>query len=223
MSKNKIKIIENYAYEEKEHLIEIEEKQCLDSRANTKFVWLSLSPPKTSILSSKHCLYFQLSVVCVLLLFCLCFVLLIFGELSHNSQQSINRLIDRFTDTASSDDTNQTDIFDTTILKTKLRHGSIRVITHCGTLFGGKEYEAFVFKVSQPKLRKLFSIKMIEWFNQKPLKTDEKLLYSCVERGLTRAQIRSIQAIPLLLIRPVLNKPGHQLIDKLELHKSLYL
>ena len=150
MSKNKIKLIENYTYEEKEHLIEIKEKQCLDSRADTKFVWLSLSPSKTSsILSSKHCLYFQLSIVCVLLLFCLCFVLLIFGELSANSQQSINRLINKFTDSASSDDTNQTEIFDTTILKTKLRHGSVRVITHCGTLVGGKEYEAFAFKVSQ--------------------------------------------------------------------------
>lgn len=151
MSKNKLKITENYSYEEKRNLIDYEEKQCLDSRADKQFVWLSLSSPKTSsVLSSKRCLYFQLSIVCVLFLFCLCFVSLIFGELSDDSKQSINRLIDRFTDSTGADDNaNQTDIFDKSLLKTKLRHGSVRVITHCGTLFGGKENEAFVFKVSE--------------------------------------------------------------------------
>lgn len=141
-----MKITENYSYEECDHLIENEAK-CVDKNEDKQYVWLSLSPTKSpSIFSSRLCLCFQLSIVCVLLLFCLCFISLILGQMSNESKRSINRLIDRFAET---DAINQTDIFDNTFLKTKLRHGSVRVITHCGTLFGGKEYDAFVFKVSQ--------------------------------------------------------------------------
>ncbi|CAG2110209.1 unnamed protein product [Medioppia subpectinata] len=132
--------------DEEELLIERNDEKLGFQESDKQLLWLSLSSPKSaSILSRKRWICLQLSIVCVLFFFSLFCVLLILAKLSAESQQSINRLVDRFS-FLTTDDTNETDIIDTIFSKTRLRHGSVRVITHCGTLIGGKESDAYAFK-----------------------------------------------------------------------------
>jgi len=149
MAKSSNKLI-SYAYEDRDrsHLIEHEEKEEKKVEENENKSFISRTCPLVLLL--KHSLCIQLSIVCVL--FSL-FVLFSIVKLTTNSSKSINHLIDNFN---SVDDSNETDISDEIFRKTKLRHGSVRVITHCGTLFGGKEQEAFVFKVRQTFSYKIF-------------------------------------------------------------------
>jgi hypothetical protein len=135
MAKSNNKLI-SYDYEDNSHLIENEEKDENESKLLSSLL---------SRTCSKSCFCIQLSIVCVL--FSL-LILLTIVKLTTNSSQSFDTLIDRFSANDNKDNSNETDISDNIFKNTKLRHGSIRIITHCGTLFGGKEQEAFVFKVS---------------------------------------------------------------------------
>jgi hypothetical protein len=135
MAKSNNKLI-SYDYEDNSHLIGNEEKDENESKLLSSLL---------SRTYSKNCFCIQLSIVCVL--FSL-LILLTIVKLTTNSSQSFNTLIDKFRANDNKDNSNETDISDNIFKNTKLRHGSIRVTTHCGTLFGGKEQEAFVFKVS---------------------------------------------------------------------------
>jgi hypothetical protein len=134
MAKSNNKLISN-DYEDNSHLIENEEKDENESKLSSLL----------SRTCSKNSFCIQLSIVCVL--FSL-LILLTIVKLTTNSSQSFNTLIDRLSANDNKDNSNETDFSDNIFKNTKLRHGSIRVITHCGTLFGGKEQEAYVFKVS---------------------------------------------------------------------------
>ncbi|XP_054152452.1 para-nitrobenzyl esterase-like [Oppia nitens] len=144
-TKDKTKIIENYIYEDEERLLD-NDKHCDYRSADKQFVWLSLTSSRNSSkLWPKRCLCYQIFIVCVLFIFTMCSLFILLTKLSEESQHSINRFIERFP-YLSRDDSNETDSFDKSFINTKLRHGSVRVITHCGTLIGGKENDAFVFK-----------------------------------------------------------------------------